>query len=274
MLTKVEVTNRRGNVLTLAIEEDENNPYQVDSIEGLEPVQATLTSSSYAGNDGEVFQSAKRGARNIKIKLDLDPDFVNHTFTTARQGLYPYFLPKSQIKLRFYSDTGLYLDINGVVEDFSSPLFDLDPNVDISVMCYQPDFTDPRIVQVDGFTVDDTDSIVLDYPGTVETGTVLTLNLNRALTDFTIYNVDEGGNIFQLDFTGDLEDNDILVVSSLKGAKGITLTRTGISSSYLYGRSAQSDWIELDGGLNNFRVYAAGDPIPYVLEYVVRYGGL
>lgn len=273
MLTKVEVTNRRGNILTLAIEEGDN-PYQVSSIEGLEPVQATLTSSSYAGNDGEVFQWAKRGARNIKIKLDLDPDFVEDTYTTLRQNLYPYFIPKSQIKLRFYSDTGLYLDILGVVEDFSSPLFEQEPAVDISIMCYQPDFTDPRIIQVEGVTVDDTETIVLDYPGSVETGTVVTLNVNRTLTEFTIYNTDEGGNMLQLDFSGELEDGDTLVVSSLRGAKGITLTRTGISSSYLYGRSSQSKWIELDEGLNNFRIYAPGDPVPYVLEYVVRYGGL
>ena len=43
MLTRVEVTNRRGNVLALAIEEDDN-PYQINSIEGLEPVKATLVS--------------------------------------------------------------------------------------------------------------------------------------------------------------------------------------------------------------------------------------
>lgn len=273
MLTKVEITNRRGNVLTLAITDDDN-PYQVNSIEGLEPVQATLTSSSYAGNDGEVFQSAKRGARNIKIKLDLDPDFVEHTFTSLRQGLYPFFIPKSQIKLRFYSDTGLYLDINGVVEDFSSPLFEQDPKVDISIMCYQPDFMDPRIIQIDGVTVDDGENMEIDYPGSVETGTVVTLNLNRPLSEFTIYNIDEGGNILQLNFAGTLLEDDILVVSSLKGSKGITLTRAGISSSYLYGRSSQSNWINLDEGLNNFRIYAPGDPVPYVLEYIVMYGGL
>jgi Phage tail protein len=273
MLTKVDITNRRGNVLTLAINEDDN-PYQVNEIEGLDPVEATLTSSSYAGNDGEVFQAAKLDARNIKIKLDLDPEFISNTFTTLRQGLYPFFTPKSQIKLRFYSDTGLYVDINGVVEKMSSPLFQQDPAVDISIMCYQPDFTDPRIIQVDGVSVDDNTATILDYPGTVETGTVVTLNLNRPLTDFTIYNMDEGGNILQLDFSGNLLEDDTLVVSSLKGAKGITLTRAAVSSSYLYGRSSQSNWIQLDEGLNNFWVYAEGDPIPYVLEYVVRYGGL
>jgi len=66
----------------------------------------------------------------------------------------------------------------------------------------------------------------------------------------------------------------VLVISSLQGAKGITLTRAGVASSLLYGRSAQSNWIQLFPGNNNFRIFAPGDPIPYVLEYVVRYGGL
>jgi hypothetical protein len=273
VFTKVEVTNRRGNILTLAILEDEN-PYQIADIDGLDPVQAVLTSSSYAGTDGEAFQFAKRGARNIKIKLDLEPDFMDDTYTTLRQGLYPFFMPKSEINLRFYSDTGLYVDIKGIVEECSSPLFDQDPNVDISIMCYDPDFVDPRMVTVNGVTTSGTTPIVLNYPGNIETGVVVTLNLNRSLSGFTIYNVDEGGNILQLDFSGTLLDDDILVVSSLKGNKGITLTRAGVPSSYLYGRSAQSKWIELGEGLNNFRIYAPGDPIPYVLEYVVRYGGL
>lgn len=273
MITKVEVKNQRGNTLTLPILEDDG-PYQISGIEGLQPVKASLISSNYAGEDGEIFQSAKRGSRNIKIKLDLDPDFVDNNYTTLRQGLYPYFATKSVVTLRFYTSTGLYVDILGVVEEFSSPLFERDPNVEISVMCFQPDFVDPRMVTVEGFTVDDAESIEIEYPGNIEAGVVVTLSVNRVLTDFTIYNVDEGGGILQLDFSGDLEDGDQLVISSLRGAKGITLTRSGVSSSYLYGRSAQSNWIELSEGTNNFRIYAPGDPVPYVLEYVVRYGGL
>lgn len=273
MLTKVEVTNRRGNVLALALEEDDN-PYQINEIEGLEPVKATLVSSSYAGSDGEVFQSARRGARNIKIKLDLDPDFINNDYTSLRQNLYLFFATKSEVKLRFYSSTGLYVDIVGTVEDFSSPLFAQDPTVDISIMCFKPDFVDARMVTVEGFTVDDETSIPIDYPGNIEAGIVVTLNVDRVMTEFTIYSVDEGGNILQLDFDGALEDGDQLVISSLKGAKGITLIRDAISSSFLYGRSAQSNWIELTEGINNFRITASGDPVPYILEYVVRYGGL
>ena len=273
MLSKVDVTNRRGNVLSLDMEENDSG-YQIDTIDGLDPVKANLVSTSYANADGEQYQSAKRGARNVKIKLDLDPDFVVNTYTTLRQSLYSFFMPKSRISMRFYMTTGLYVDIVGYVEEMSAPQFEQDPNVDISIMCFQPDFTDPRIITVEDFTVDDSTNTTIDYPGTVETGTVLTLNVNRILTSFTIYNMDEGGNLTELDFSGALQSGDELVVSSMRGNKGITLTRAAVSSSFLYGRSAQSSWIEFAEGLNEFRVYAAGDPIPYVLEYIVRYGGL
>lgn len=273
MLTRVDVTNSRGNILSLPMDEDDGG-YQIAEIEGLDPVKATLVSSSYAGVDGEQFQSAKLPARNIVIKLDLDPDFDPKTYTDLRTDLYPFFMPKSQISMRFFLSSGLYLDIVGVVEEISSPLFSDDPNVTISVMCYQPDFVDGRMVSVDGHTVDDTTNTEIDYPGSVESGTVITLDVNRAASGFTIYNTDEGGNLQQLDFEYALLNGDTVVVSSIRGNKGITLTRSSTSSSVLYGRSAQSTWIEFFEGLNQFRIFADGDPIPYTLEYVVRYGGL
>jgi hypothetical protein len=271
VLTRLEVTNSRGNVFEFPLMDDDSE-YVVADIDGLDPVDATLISSEYAGIDGAVYQSAKRGPRNIVLKLDLDPD--THTYTELRQALYAYFMPKSQLKLRFYQDTGLYVDINGVVEKMPAPLFVQQPTIGVSIMCYMPDFTDPRIVDLAGSTVADTTNTVISYPGNVETDTVVTLNVNRAVSDLSIYASDESGTIRQLDFTASLLAGDVLVISSLQGAKGITLTRAGVSSSLLYGRSAQSSWIQLFPGNNNFRIFAPGDPIPYVLEYVVRYGGL
>jgi hypothetical protein len=273
VLDKVEITNSRGNILSLPMEEDEGG-YQVAQIEGLDPVKATLVSTSFVGSDGEQFQSAKRPARNIKIKLDLDPDFDPKTYTDLRKDLYPFFMPKAEISLRFFLSSGLYLDIVGIVEEMSAPLFEQDPTVDISVMCYQPDFVDGRMVTVNGMSVNSNTNIEIDYPGTVESGTVITINFNRDVDEFTIYNMDEGGKLYQLDFSGELLDGDQLVISSLRGNKGITLLRDSVTTSFLYGRSAQSSWIEFVEGLNQFRVYAEGDPIPYVLTYVVRYGGL
>lgn len=273
MLKQVTVTNRRG--MTLALETLQNDDgIQIAEIQGLDPVKATLVSTSFAGLDGSQFQSARRGSRNIKLKLDLQPDFIVDTFTSLRKKLYTYFMPKSEVNLRFLLSTGLYLDIVGIVEEHSSAMFEQDPIVEVGLMCFQPDFVDPRMVTYAGSTVATGTTHAIDYPGSVEAGTVLTLNVNRVLTAFTIYNTGEDGILTQLDFNGSLISGDVLVISSLHGAKGITLTRSGVSSSYLYGRSAQSGWIELMEGINQFRVYAPGDPVPYELEYLVRYGGL
>jgi len=272
-IQQVNITNSRGNVLSLPMEQSER-PYQVNEIDGLDPGKAALVSTSTAGQDGETYQSGKRPARNIRIKLDFDPDFAPKSYSELRNDLYTWFMPKAKITLRFFLSTGLYVDIEGIVESMESAFFVNDPDATISIMCYKPDFIDPRIVSIDGFTVSDSTNTELDYPGTIDAGSVVTLHLNRNLDEFTIYNTDEGNNPYQLDFTEPLLNGDTLVISSLRGNKGITRTRTGVSSSVLFGRSSQSSWINLFPGMNQFRVYAEGDPIPYTLEYAVRYGGL
>lgn len=272
-LQQVNITNARGNVLSLPVEQNDG-VYQINEIEGLDPGKAVLVSTSSAGQDGETYQSGKRPARNIKIKLDFDPDFSPKSYSELRSDLYAWFMPKSRITMRYFLSTGLYVDIDGIVESMDSPLFVDDPDATVSIMCYQPDFVDARMVSLPGFTVADSTNTSIDYPGTVEAGTVLTINFNRAASGFSIYNTDEGGKLQQLDFTDPMLTGDVLVISSLPGNKGITRIRTGVSSSVLYGRSAQSSWINLVEGINQFRVYASGDPIPYTLEYAVRYGGL
>lgn len=273
MLEQVDITTRRGTSLSFDMFEN-NSGYQVQDIEGLGPVKATLVSSDYSGMDGLEFQSASRGARNIKLILDLEPDGVTETYTSLRTRLDSFFMTKTQIKMRFTKSSGLYVDIVGVVEDVSVPIFAEDPVVTISIMCFLPDFLDPRMVTLDGVTVSGATLTAIDYPGTVETDTVLTMNVNRSMSGFTIYNTPETGILQQLDFSAALLNGDVLVISSVRGSKGIFLTRTGITTSLLYGKTPQSSWIQLDEGINNFRVYAPGDPVPYQLDYTVRYGGI
>lgn len=272
MLEKVTVTNRRNQSLDFEVMENDSG-YQIADVEGLDPVPATLVSTSFPGIDGEQYQTAKRGPRDLVIKLDLEPNGVE-TVTSLRNRLYSYFMPKAPVSLRFRQDSGLEVDIQGVVESCKSSLWQQEATADISIRCFQPDLVDNRRVTLEGMSVSDSTNTVIEYPGTVESGTVLTLNVNRTLASFTVYSRGEDNILRQLDFSHPLLAGDQLVLSSLRGAKGITLTRGGVASSVLYGRSPQSAWIEFFEGDNQFRVYAPGDPIPYVLEYVVRYGGL
>lgn len=261
--------------MTLTLEVMENDSgYQIEEVSGLNPVKATLVSTSFAGLDGLEFQSSRRDGRNIKIKLDLQPDFVVDTYTSLRKALYTYFMPKASIRLRFIDTSGLQLDIDGIVEDHTSEIWTDDPTVEISIMCFNPDLVDSRLVTLNANTTSGLTTQTIDYPGDIEVGTVLTLSANRTMTGFSMYNTGEDGIPQQLDFTSGLLSGDVLVVSSLRGNKGITLTRSGVSSSYLFGRPSSSGWIYLTQGINNFRVYSEGAAVPYKLEYMVRYGGL
>jgi hypothetical protein len=278
MLTKVEVQTTRGTSLVLPIVDPENG-LVVASIEGLDPVKAVLVSSSFAGVDGEKYHpsGSRREKRNVKLKLDFDPDYVGNTTESLRNMLYAYLMPKSEVNLRFHNESGLYVDIWCVVESFDDPLFVKDPDATISLIGHDPDFVNPVQVSFAGNTVSDATTTDIVYPGTVETGFDLTLAINRAVSTFTIYNTPPGGNTRQLDFAAatPFSAGDSLRISTVFGAKGAWLTRAGVTSSLLYGVSMQSAWIKFEGpGTNKFRVFTSDAAIPYTLKYYTRYGGL
>jgi len=273
MLTKFDVTTAQGNLMTFDLT-DTSAGFIVENVDGLGPVKATLVSSSFAGTDGEQYLSSRREARNIKITLGLDPDPIHDSVRSLRKQLYSYFMPKSEVTLGFYDDDGLHVTILGVVESCDPTIFDQEPAMDISLMCYDPDLIDPVGVHLTGNSTSSTAQTLVQYDGEVSTGIVFTLNVNRSLTDFTIYHTPPSGELYQLDFSGPLVAGDVLTISTVKGDKGVTLIHSGTSSSVLYYVSPQSKWIEFEPGDNEIRVYAAGAGVPYTIDYITRYGGL
>ena len=276
MLATVEARSPKGDLITFPLEDDSSG-FRVTNIVGLGPVKANLVSTGFANADGEIFQSSRRPARNIKISLELEPDPTVETVQALRNKLYRVFMPESKVKLTFILEVGLSLDIVGVVEDCDVEHFTQQPKAEISIMCYgETDFIDPTPVVVPGFTVDDeTNSMVIEYDGTINTGIQLVLNVDRALPEFTVYHVLPNDEIQTLEFDNyPLEAGDTLTISTVFGSKGATLLRAGTLSSVLYGISPQSRFIELLPGENSIRVYAEGDPIPLEVEYITKYGGL
>lgn len=273
MLTKFDVRTAQGDQVTLELD-DTSQGYIVQEISGLDPVKATLVSSSFAGTDGEQYQSSRRETRNIKIQLGLDPDPFTDTVRSLRKRLYGYFMPKSEVTLVFYMDDGLTVNIVGRVESCETALFTQEPAVDISIICYDPDFYVPTPVRIPGSSTAGNVNSVVSYDGEVETGIVFKLSVNRTLTDFSIYHTLPSGELRQLDFSAPLVSGDVLTISTVTGDKGATLSHLGSSSSVLYAISPQSSWIEMAPGKNLLRVYAAGAGVPYTIDYTTRYGGL
>lgn len=280
MLTQVDVITRQGNVLELPLQ-DASEGYLVKEIEGLDPVAATLVSSSFANVDGEQYYSSRRESRNIVIKLGLESN--NGTSGTGRQlrsNLYKYLMPKSTVVLRFYEeDLGGYVDIEGVVETLDCPPFAQELEATISIVCHNPDFIEPEMITVMAYVTDIDEEIEIDYPGTIETGFVFRLlqgNNDLALPEFTIYHRGPDNVTSTLEFTESLTTAEVVEISTITGSKYGTRYDpiTNGTSSILYGVAPQSNWIQLFPGKNYIRVDGAIPDVPYWIEYTPKHGGL
>lgn len=272
MLTLIEVQGSAG-ILNLPIQ-DPSLGYDVQGVEGLDPVKATLVSSSFAQQDGAQYQSSRRETRNIKLSLGLYPDYSIDDVRSLRRRLLPFFMPKKPVKLTFYMSDGLEVDIEGRVESFDSPMFTDEPSAEVSIVCFDPDFVEATPVIVNGMTTAGSSGQSINYSGTVETGIEFQLNVNRSLSSFAIYHQTPEGAFKTTDFQAPLLSGDILKINTLPGQKAVTRTRGSTDSSLLYAVSPQSNWVELETGANNIRVYAEGAAIPYTITYTRRHGGL
>jgi len=264
-IIKVEVTNRQGSLLTLPLE-DISGGFIVKDIQGLDPADATLVSSNFAAMDGEEYQSSSLEKRNIRFQLEYNPDFgTNQTIRDLRKQLYRYFMPKSPIVLKFYMTDGLIVEIAGRVETMEAALFTAEPAVDISIVCFKPDFINPTPVVLTGLLTSDTSPQVFTVDGTEDTGIELTLTVTRAtMSDFTVYHKPPGSNVQTLDITAALVLNDVVKIDTRPGSKAVTLTRSSVTTSILYAKSVQSVWTTLESGANEIRVYTLvlGAPSP------------
>lgn len=276
MLEKVEVITEQGVLLTLPLQ-DITSGYSVQDIDGLDPVKATLVSSAFGQLDGEQFQSARREKRNIVLTLGYEADYVSDTVQDLRKKLYGFFMPKSRVLLRFFQTGEPVVQIYGRVESFDSKKFVKEPVAVISVVCFDPDFYNPTPVVLPGATTASSVETTHVYPGTVETGILFRLFINRSdLTEFTFNHRPPDDSLRSLEFIAatPFMDGDMLSISTIPGNKFVTLTRAGVDTSVLFGVSPQSNWISFFPGNNKFFVSAGGAGIPYQIEYTTKYGGL
>lgn len=273
MLSEVQATSNQGSLLTLSLGDISSGIY-IRSIEGLDPVKATIVSTSYPSQTGDQYQSSKRETRDIILHLGLEPDYVSESPREVRQRLYEFFMPRTWVDLQFTDSSGLITSITGMTESFDSDFFVQEPFADIVVRCFASDFVDPESV-FDSFpSVSNTVMTPVDYIGTVETGITLHVFVNRTISGFTMYHTFPNGRLHQMDIAYPLVSGDSVKVVCEPGEKSITLTRGGVSSSILYAKSSQTDWIEFWPGANAYRVYIPGASINCIMTYFNRYGGL
>jgi hypothetical protein len=273
VITKVDIRSAQGGSLALVLTDDASGII-VEDIGGLDPVKATLVTTSFAQQDGSQYLSAKRESRNITLKLGLEPDWTIDTVRGLRNRIYSVLMPKTPVELKFLMSDGLDVKILGRVETTTYEMFTQEPEINTSIMCFDPDFVDPDPVLMNGSTTSGSDSILIPYPGSVETGLVFKLLVNRTMSGFSLYHQASDGTLKSMDFAASLLAGDIVTISTVPGSKYAILTRGGLDSSILFGVSPESSWMELMPGPNSLRVYASGAAVPFTLQYLSRYGAL
>lgn len=273
MLTKVEVYTARGDTLELPLE-DTSSGFVVKDIEGLGPVKASIVSSKFAQIDGSTYQASRRENRNVLMTIGIEVQHSSLTVSERRNALYEYLMPKTNVTLRFYIDGVHFADLTGMVESFEASLFSKEPQVVVSIISFDPDFVAPSSVVVNGSTVEGTTGLGVVYSGTVDTGFVFKLFVNRTMSGVTLHNTNPEGALLSFEFIAPMLSGDVLEIRTISGSKRAYLTRLGTQRSILYGVSPVASWFGLYPGTNSFRAAASGLAVPYTLEYLPRYGGL
>ncbi len=270
MLAGIEVRNAVGTlVLTLPISVSiPEARYRVKDIDGLGPVKAEISTSSYASQDGGVLHAAKTGMRNIVLKLGYNVDYAaNQTVEALRRDLYTYFPPKGEVTLRFLNQSYGTVEIKGIVETCDPVLFAKDPEVQISILCVDPRFTSLAPVIIDGFNNIAVNPVQVGMGGS---GFLMELFINRSISQVTIVNLLTPDIVIEDAFLA----GDVLRVSTARGKKYVDRFR-GTNAGILNSLKSGSMAMMVDSRTTSFKVNVAGaSDIPFRLTFTPNYLGV
>lgn len=286
MLTRVMVINQAGRSVDLPLF-DVASPYIVTDISGLDPVKAEISSTPFATRDGSQFQSSRRAPRDIVLKVGLENGYGAASVRDLRHKLYSVCMPQTRVSIRFYDDNVHYATIDGLVETCDASIFSRDPEMTVSIMCFDPDLRAPNDTVVLGSAIPSTMSSTgyfqyVDYQGSVPTGIRMQMTTDTPLRAVALsLRPSLTGSVRHLSFKApspsfpSLAAGSLVDVLTVPGTKHAASVLSKSSRSMLPMLTRDSTWIALRPGPNYFLVTHDGPSIlTYKLIYRTRYGGL
>lgn len=242
----------------------QNGNYALLSVGGLTPPAATINTAVIATSDGAVFNSSRLGTRNIVLTIapliSIEKNRIN---------LYKYFKAKHYIKLYLENNTrSVWID--GYVDKIDGDLYTQSQRIQISIICPDPYFKDTttglytfsNVINLFSFpfAIEETPGIPISEMGEFveiaitnnsddETGVIIQLQANAAVTNPIIYNMTTNEN-FTLNIS--METGDIITIDTRRGHKTVTLNRDSEITNILNNMGQGSSWLNLVVGDNIF----------------------
>lgn len=242
----------------------QNGNYALLSVGGLTPPAATINTAVIATSDGAVFNSSRLGTRNIVLTIA-----PLNSIETNRINLYQYFKAKQYIKLYLENNTrSVWID--GYIEKIDGNLYTEKQQLQISIICPDPYFKDTttglytfsNVIDLFSFpfAIEETPGIPISELGEYveiaitnnsddETGVLITLLANAAVTNPTIYNMTTNEH-FALNIS--METGDVITIDTRRGHKTVTLNRNSVITNILNDMAQGSAWLNLVVGDNIF----------------------
>lgn len=257
---ELSVKNEYGETIALT-----GNPdYDVLSVSGLNPAPAEISTTPVSGIDGVRYNSARLGARNIVIRLNINGDIEQ-----KRIELYKYFRVKHPVRIYYKNDT-LDVYIDGYIETFENDFFTMLQQPQISIICPDPYFkniseseinfesvtalfTFPFTIDSNGIPFSSLNDVTAQYfnAGNVATGGIITFTaLANGVKNPAFYN-NTNGTFFGVDIT--MQSGDIITINTQHGEKSVKLNRSGTVTSIVGNRTTGSVWIVFEPGENEIR---------------------
>lgn len=256
------------------------NPFLITDSSGLDPVEANIITTPYASIDGDIYQHSTVGTRNIVLTLSIltNPQ-TGFDVSEHRETLYRLLPPKSFVILVFHkknvsSGSTEYYRIKAYVESIETPIFSSSSEVQISLLCPEPYFSENS-----GITIQGTTGVPMDTTrfGSAPSGFIFEISLPENLTTSVSDIYIETGLEEPLFYGKSLLAKDKLKISTVERNKYVQLTRGGVTTNELKGITKGTMAVTVDSRTPTFYVNkttSTTDPLPFTIRLTPRHVGL
>lgn len=258
--------NAAGDQLTF----NQNSPFTISEIQGLNPPDATINTSQLALIDGAMFNSSKLNMRTINIAFAIEYQAAKN-----RIAVYNVLKSKQYVKI-YYNGQYRQVFIEGYISSIDISYFEMKQIVTCTIICPSPYFKEAQMVVDEllniisafrfpfastaspqllmGYISNDV-GIVIENQGDVECGMIIQLYARVAVSNPKIFNYITK-EFIGLNYT--MQQADLITIDTRQGQKSVTLLRGGVESNLFNYVIKDSTWLQLPANGGTF-VYEVGD---------------
>ncbi|MDE6520669.1 MAG: phage tail family protein [Ruminococcus sp.] len=240
------------------------NRYMTSKIEGLNPPNATISTSTYAGMNGSYLNNAFIEKRNVVINFEMRGIDIEK----RRHALYKVVRTSRYIKI-YYRTPNIDVYTEGYVETCEINNFQQLINGQISIICPDIYWYDIRIQTAEYSPIKG--AFHFPFPDSGKSFLIGVYNIHNTITiqndgdeiGFTIIFSGTASNPIltnantgeYIQISGDISDGDTVTITTKTGGKTVTLERNGVTENIINRLVSGSTWLTLREGENKFDFY-------------------